>query len=167
MLTKESSYLGNGKYIEGMESFIDGRIKVFEDKFKKNPTYFNGLGAGLINGLPSFQTAESVFATANMFPMYAMIQLALYMGFSEIYLYGWDGLFPLNIDENGAARMPAEGEAADFPAGAKSLMEQIKKFAESSGSKLISMCETNGLSMLEKVPFENVDLSTSAIFGRI
>lgn len=167
VLTKESSYLGNGKYIEGMESFIDGRIKVFEDKFKKNPTYFNGLGAGLINGLPSFQTAESVFATANMFPMYAMIQLALYMGFSEIYLYGWDGLFPLNIDENGAARMPAEGETADFPAGAKSLMEQIKKFAESSGSKLISMCETNGLSMLEKVPFENIDLSTSAIFGRI
>ena len=72
-----------------MECFIDGRIKVFEDKFKKKPTYFNGLGAGLINGLPSFQSVETVFATANMFPMYAMIQLALYMGFSEIYLYGW------------------------------------------------------------------------------
>ena len=74
-----------------MECFIDGRIKVFEDKFKKKPTYFNGLGAGLINGLPSFQSVETVFATANMFPMYAMIQLALYMGFSEIYLYVWDG----------------------------------------------------------------------------
>ena len=167
MLTKESSYLGNGKYIEGMECFIDGRIKVFEDKFKKKPTYFNGLGAGLINGLPSFQSAETVFATANMFPMYAMIQLALYMGFSEIYLYGWDGLFPLNIDDNGAARTPAEGEAADYPAGAKALMEQVRKFAESSGSRLLSMCETNGLSCFEKVPFESVDLSTSAIFGRI
>ena len=167
VLTKESSYLGNGKYIEGMECFIDGRIKVFEDKFKKKPTYFNGLGAGLINGLPSFQSAETVFATANMFPMYAMIQLALYMGFSEIYLYGWDGLFPLNIDDNGAARTPAEGEAADYPAGAKALMEQVRKFAESSGSRLFSMCETNGLSCFEKVPFESVDLSTSAIFGRI
>ena len=89
------------------------------------------------------------------------------MGFSEIYLYGWDGLFPLNIDDNGAARLPAEGEAADFPAGARALMEQVKKFAESSGSKIISMCETNGLSMLDKVAFEQVDLSSSAIFGRI
>lgn len=167
LLTKESSYLGNGKYIEGMESFVDGRIRVFEDKFKKKPTYFNGLGAGLINGLPSFQTAESSYGTAVMFPMYVMLQLALYMGFSEIYLYGWDGLFPLTIDENGAARKPAEGERADFPADAKQLLEQVKKYAEGNGSKLISMCETNGFSMLESVKFEQVDLSASSIFGRI
>ncbi|MBP0983209.1 MAG: hypothetical protein J6A19_05725 [Oscillospiraceae bacterium] len=167
LLTKESSYLGNGKYIEGMESFVDGRIRVFEDKFKKKPTYFNGLGAGLINGLPSFQTAESSYGTAVMFPMYVMLQLALYMGFSEIYLYGWDGLFPLTIDENGAARKPAEGECADFPADAKQLLEQVKKYAEGNGSKLISMCETNGFSMLESVKFEQVDLSASSIFGRI
>ena len=50
---------------------------------------------------------------------------------------------------------------------AKALMEQVRKFAESSGSRLFSMCETNGLSCFEKVPFESVDLSTSAIFGRI
>ena len=167
LLTKESSYLGNGKYIEGMESFVDGRIRVFEDKFKKKPTYFNGLGAGLINGLPSFQTAESSYGTAVMFPRYVMLQLALYMGFSEIYLYGWDGLFPLTIDENGAARKPAEGERADFPADAKQLLEQVKKYAEGNGSKLISMCETNGFSMLESVKFEQVDLSASSIFGRI
>lgn len=167
LLTKESSYLGNGKYIEGMESFVDGRIRVFEDKFKKKPTYFNGLGAGLINGLPSFQTAESSYGTAVMFPMYVMLQLALYMGFSEIYLYGWDGLFPLTIDENGAARKPAEGERADFPADAKQLLEQVKKYAEGNGSKLISMCETNSFSMLESVKFEQVDLSASSIFGRI
>lgn len=167
LLTKESSYLGNGKYIEGMESFVDGRIRVFEDKFKKKPTYFNGLGAGLINGLPSFQTAESAYGTAVMFPMYVMLQLALYMGFSEIYLYGWDGLFPLTIDENGAARKPAEGECADFPADAKQLLEQVKKYAEGNGSKLISMCEGNGFSMMESVKFEQVDLSASSIFGRI
>ena len=167
VLTESSSYLGNGKYIEGMECFIDGRIKVFEDKFKKKPTYFNGLGAGLISGLPTFQQAESVFDTAKMFPMYAMIQLALYMGFSEIYLYGWDGLFPLDIDADGAARKPVEGEAADFPSGAKTLLEQAKKYAESNGSKLCSMCETKGLSMLEKVEFNSIDLSASAIFGRI
>ncbi len=167
LLTKESSYLGNGKYIEGMECFVDGRIRVFEDKFKKKPTYFNGLGAGLINGLPSFQTAESAYGTAVVFPMYVMLQLALYMGFSEIYLYGWDGLFPLTIDENGAARKPAEGEYADFPAEAKQLLEQVKKYAEGNGAKLISMCETNGLSMLENTKFEQVDLSASSIFGRI
>lgn len=167
LLTENSAYLGNGKYIEGMECFVEGKIKVFEDKFKKKPSYFNGQGAGLINGLPGFQSVESEYATAVMFPMYTMIQLALYMGFSEIYLYGWDGLFPLNIDENGAARKPAEGEVADFPAGAKQLMEQVKRYAEGNGSKIISMCETKGLSMLEKIPFEQVDLSASSIFSRL
>lgn len=167
LLTEASSYLGNGKYIEGMESFIDGRIKVFEDKFKKKPTYFNGLGAGLISGLPTFQQAESAFDTAKMFPMYVMIQLALYMGFSEIYLYGWDGLFPLDIDGDGAARKPAEGEAAGFPAGAVALLEQVKKYAEGSGSKLFSMCVTKGLSMFGHVEFADIDLSASSIFGRI
>ena len=102
-----------------------------------------------------------------MLPMYAMIQLALYMGFSEIYLYGWDGLFSLNIDENGAARKPAEGEVADFPADAKKLLEQIKSYADSNGVKLISMCDTNGFSMMEKITFDQVDLSASSIFGRI
>lgn len=167
VLTKEASYLGNGKYIEGMESFIEGQIRVFEDKFKKKPVYFNGLGAGLINGLPTFDNVQGSFGTAVLFPMYAMLQIALYMGFSEIYLYGWDGLFSLNIDENGAVRKPAEGEFADFPADAKKLLEQVKSFAESSGAKIISMCETNGFSMLEKIPFEQVDLSASSIFGRI
>lgn len=167
VLTKESSYLGNGKYIEGMESFIDGRIKVFEDKFKKKPSYFNGLGAGLISGLPGFGEAESVYPTANIFPLYAMIQLALYMGFREIYLYGWDGLFTLNIDENGIGRKPADGEAADFPAAARKLMEQIKSYAENNGSEIISMCSTNGFSMLKHVDFENIELSSSSIIGRL
>lgn len=167
VLTEASSYLGNGKYIEGMECFIDGRIKVFEDKFKKKPTYFNGLGAGLINGLPTFQEAESAPETAKMFPMYAMIQLAVYMGFSEIYLYGWDGLFPLDIDDDGAARKAPEGQAPGFPAGAKQLLEQVKKFAESSGSRLFSMCATDGFSMLDKVEFGSIDLSASSIFGRL
>lgn len=167
VLTEASSYLGNGKYIEGMECFIDGRIKVFEDKFKKKPTYFNGLGAGLINGLPTFQEAESAPETAKMFPMYAMIQLAVYMGFSEIYLYGWDGLFPLDIDDDGDARKAPEGQAPGFPAGAKQLLEQVKKFAESSGSRLFSMCATDGFSMLDKVEFGSIDLSASSIFGRL
>lgn len=167
VLTKPSSYLGNGKYIEGMESFIDGRIKVFEDKFKKKPTYFNGLGAGLISGLPTFQEVESSYHTATIFPMYVMIQLALYMGFGEIYLYGWDGVFALDIDSDGTARKAAEGTAAGFPDGAKQLITQVKKYADTNGSKIISMCETSGLAMLDSVKFEDVDLSASSIFGRI
>lgn len=167
VLTESSSYLGNGKYIEGMECFIDGRVKVFEDKFKKKPTYFNGLGEGLISGLPSFRSSESIYDTAVMFPLYSMLQLALYMGFSEIYLYGWDGLFPLSFDDNGVGRKPAEGESPDFPNTAKQFIEQIKRFAENNGSRLISMCKTEGFSSLDRVEFKDVDLSASSIFGRI
>lgn len=144
VVTKESEYRGNGKYIEGMECFIEGQIRVFEDKFKKKPVYFNGMGAGFLNGLPSFSDVCGSFETAKIFPLYVMLQLALYMDFGEIYIYGW-----------------ADGEVSKE---AQELINRLKTFADSSGSRLISM---GGFDLPDKVAFEQVDLSASSIFGRI
>ena len=165
LLTSSASYLGNGKYIEGMECFINGDVKVFEDKFKKKPTYLAHLGNGLIDGLPTFQTAQMSWETARILPMYEMIQLALYMGFSEIYLYGFDGLFELEYDVNGIGRK-VEG-AANYPDRVKQVMERVKAYADGNNIKVISMCETSGFSMFEKKMFSEVDFTTSAIFSKI
>lgn len=165
LLTDMSAYLGNGKYIEGMECFVNADIKVFEDKFKKKPTYINPLGNGLINGLPTFGTSQSMYETARLAPMYQMLQLAIYMGFGEIYIYGFDGLFDLEIDSDGIARKTAEGAVAGFPEKAKQLLERVRAFADGNNIKVYSMCETSGLSMFEQIKYEDIDFSASSIFG--
>ena len=166
LLTNMQAYLGNGKYIEGMECFVNGDIKVFEDKFKKKPTYLSHLGAGLIEELPAFSTAQQRWETAAIMPLYQMIQIALYMGFSEIYVYGFDGLFALEYDGT-VGRSVGDGEAADYPEAAKSLLRQVKSYADSKGVRMVTMCRTEGLSMFESVKFEDIDFSSSMIFGRI
>ena len=167
LLTEASAYLGNGKYIEGMECFVNGDVKVFEDKFKKKPVYLNPLGKGLIDGLPTFDTAESIYETSKIMPLYEMIQLAIYMGFTEIYIYGFDGIFELNIDADGIGRKPADGEITGFPDKAKQVLERVRAFADGNDIKIYSLCETSGLSMFEQKKYEDIDFSQVSIFNKI
>lgn len=167
LLTQASAYLGNGKYIEGMECFVNSNVKVFEDKFKKKPTYLNPLGKGLIDGLPTFETAESMYDTSKIVPLYQMVQLAIYMGFSEIYIYGFDGTFELNIDSDGIGRKPAEGEVTGFPEKAKQVLQRVRAFADGNDIKIYSLCETSGLSMFEQKKYEDIDFSQASIFNKL
>lgn len=167
LLTEAASYLGNGKYIEGMECFINADVKVFEDKFKKKPTYINPLGNGLINGLPTFGAAESMYETSKILPMYQMIQLAIYMGFTEIYLYGFDGLFDLEIDGDGIARKVPDGMTAGFPDKAKQILERVRAYADGNGITVYSMCESTGFSMFQQKKYEEIDFTASSIFSKI
>ena len=168
LLSDTNSYLGNGKYIEGMECFINGDVKVFEDKFKKAPTYLNPLGNGLINGLPTFQTAaQQSYETAVILPLYEMLQLALYMGYSEIFIYGFDGLFEHEIDRNGIGRTVEEGKVSGFPEKAKQILERVKAYADGNKIRIVSMCRTAGLSMFEQLKYEEIDFSSASIFSKI
>ncbi len=167
LLTDSKAYLGNGKYIEGMECFVNGDVKVFEDKFKKKPTYLNILGNGLIDGLPTFQSVGSIYETSQIMPMYQMIQLAIYMGFSEIYIYGFDGVFPLEIDADGVGRVVPEGGTAGFPEKARQLLDRVRAYADGNNIKIYSICETTGLSMFEKTKYEDIDFTASSIFSKI
>lgn len=167
LLTDPKAYLGNGKYIEGMECFVNTDVKVFEDKFKKKPTYINILGNGLIDGLPTFQSVGSIYETSQIMAMYQMIQLAIYMGFSEIYIYGFDGVFPLEIDADGVGRIVPEGSTAGFPEKTRQLLDCVRTYADGNDIKVYNMCETTGLSMFEKVRYEDIDFTASSIFSKI
>ena len=97
-----------------------------------------------------------------------MIQLALYMGFSEIYLYGWDGLFPLNIDDNGAAENSCGGRSRRLSRRRKGADGAGQEIRRKQRLQVCSACaRPTDFPALRRVPFESVDLSTSAIFGRI
>lgn len=165
LLTDPDAYLGNGKYIEGMECFINSNVTVFQDKFKKKPTYLSHMGGGIVDGLPTFQQMLTSWDTAKMLPMYEMIQLALHMGFSEINIYGFDDLFSLEYIE-GVGRK-TEGKPASYPEKVRHTLDKVKKYADTNGIKIYSMCETEGLSMFERRNIADIDFSTSAVFGKI
>lgn len=165
LLTDMAAYLGNGKYIEGMECFINGDVKVFEDKFKKKPTYLNPLGAGLVSGLATFQQMQTAYETAVFLPYYQMIQLALYMGFSEIYLYGMDDIYDHEVDKYGIGRK-TEG-VPNYPDKVKQVLDKVKAYAEGNNIRILTMGDTAGLSMFDSVKFEEIDFTTSQIFGKI
>lgn len=167
LLTDPKAYLGNGKYIEGMECFVNADVKVFEDKFKKKPTYLNPLGNGLVDGLPTLQSVAGSYETAQIMTMYQMIQLAIYIGFSEIYIYGFDGIFPLELDTDGVGRIAAEGAVTAFPEKARQLMQRVRDYAAANDIKVYNMCETTGLSMFESVKYADIDFTASSIFGRL
>lgn len=166
LLTSASAYLGNGKYIEGLESFVNGNITVFEDKFKKKPTYLSHLSNGLIDGLPTFQSVLSSWDTARAMPMYEMLQLAMYMGFKEIFIYGFDGLFELEYT-HGVGRKPADGAAAGFPENVRDILSHVKTYADNNGITIYNMCDTAGLDMFRKQRFEDIDFTASSIFSKI
>lgn len=166
LLTTADAYLGNGKYIEGMECFVNTDVTVFEDKFKKKPTYLPHVGNGLIDALPAFRQMQSEWDTAKILPLYEMLQLALYMGFSEIYIHGFDELFSLEYSE-GVGRLPQEGKAPSYPSRVRRTLEQVNDYAKANGAKIFTMCETKGLSMFERRDIAEIDFSTSALFKRI
>lgn len=167
LLTDAASYLGNGKYIEGMECFVNGGVSVFEDKFKKKPTYLNQLGSGLISGLNTFAQMNEEYETAHIMPLYEMIQIALYMNFSEIYIYGFDGMFDTDIDEHGCGRVLPDGGVNGFPEKARAALERVKAYALGNNIKIYNMCETSGLSMFDYCKFEDIDFTSSSIFSKI
>ncbi len=163
-LTSPDAYLGNGKYIESMECFVNSDVTVFEDKFNKKPTYLAHFGKGLIEKLPDFREILSSWETARILPLYEMLELMMFMGFGEIYVYGFDGLFTLEY--SGGIGRRTQG-AAGFPEKAVRVLEKLRDYSADNGIKIYSMCETSGLSCFEKREFKDIDFTASSIFSKL
>lgn len=166
VLSDAKHYQGNGKYIEGMECFVAGDIKVFEDKFKKKPTYFNHFNGGFIPQLPDFTAVHGTYEMNKIDDIYYMLQLAIFMGFSEIYLYGMDGIFNIAINDVSEGYVNAE-QNYPYPEEAKSLLRTVADFAKSNGIKIYNMSGIDSLDMFAPISFDEVDFTRSKVFGKI
>jgi len=164
LLTSPDAYLGNGKYIESMECFVNSDVNVFEDKFNKKPTYLAHFGKGLIEGVPDFREMLSSWETARVLPLYEMLELMLFMGFGEIYVYGFDELFGLEYSGGVGRRTQS---AAGFPEKAARALEKLRDYSQNNGVKIYSVCETSGLSCFEKREFGDIDFTASSIFSKL
>lgn len=166
ILTNSEHYLGNGKYIEAMDSFIASNVKVFEDKFAKKPTYFNIMGNGFIPQLPSFGSTQHKEALRRIDDLYIALQLALYEGFSEIYIYGFDGIYDAQITSYDEALVNAD-KKYDYPEEAQTLLKNVKTYAASAGTAIYNMSGINSLDMFERRSFDEVDFDTTKLLSKI
>jgi len=166
LLTDAEHYQGNGKYIDQLECFVASNVKVFEDKFAKRPTYINMMGDGLIPQLPSFASTQSSEALRRIDDLYAALQLAIYQGFTEIYLYCFDGLYDAQLTAYDEALLKEDGQY-DYPEQAKTLLKNIKTYAASAGVSIYDMSNVSGLDMFEKKSFNDVDFATTKLLSKI
>ena len=166
LLTNAEHYQGNGKYIEQLECFVASNVNVFQDKFSKKPTYFNIMGEGLISQLPSFASTQSSEALRRIDDLYVALQLAIYQGFTEIYLYCFDGIFDAQLTAYDEALLREDGQY-DYPEQAKALLKKVKTYAASAGVSIYDMSNVSGLDMFEKKSFNDVDLTTTKVLSKI
>ncbi len=166
ILTDSEHYLGNGKHIEGMDSFIASTVTVFEDKFAKKPTYFNIMGNGFIPQLPSFGTTQHSEALKRIDDLYIALQLAIYEGFTEIYIYGFDDMYDAQITPYEEAFVNEE-KKYDYPETAQTLLKNVKTYAASAGVSIYTMSDNPSLNMFEYRSFDSVDFSTSKLLSKI
>lgn len=166
ILTDPKHYLGNGKYIENMDSFISSSVKVFEDKFKNKPTFFNIMGKGFIPQLPSFESTQHSESLCRIDDLYIALQLALYQGFSEIYIYGFDGIYNAQITNYDEA-LVNESKEYDYPSEAQALLKKVKTYANSCGTSIYNMSGISSLDMFERKNFDDVDFSITNILSKI
>lgn len=166
ILTDSSHYLGNGKYIESMECFIASNVKVFEDKFNKKPVYFNVMGNGIIPQLPTFASTQHKEALRRIDDLYIALQLALYQGFSEIYIYGFDGIYDAQITNYDEA-LVNENKEYDYPTEAQTLLKNVKTYANSAGATIYNLSGISSLDMFERAEFDRIDFTTTQMLSKI
>lgn len=166
ILSNAEHYLGNGKYIEAMDTFVASNVSVFEDKFAKRPTYFNIMGNGFIPQLPSFGTTQHSEALRRIDDLYIALQLALYEGFSEIYIYGFDGIYDAQITGYEEALVNAD-KKYDYPEEAQTLLKNVKTYASSAGVSIYNMSGIDSLNMFESRSFADIDFSTTKLLSKI
>lgn len=99
---------------------------------------------------------------------YAMIQMAVYMGFEEIYLLGMDQNFSIDIDENGNVVEKKEIKnhsqiLGDYPmrgiantALTNRAYMAARKYADSHGIKIYNATRGGKLEVFERVDFDNL-----------
>ena len=81
------------------------------------------------------------------------------------------GVVPDNIDDliklPGIGRKTADGAVPSFPEKVKQAFDRVKTYADNNHIRIVSMCETEGLSMFEQEKFGDIDFTTSAVFGKL
>lgn len=103
----------------------------------------------------SEECEKQVFSGSTV--VYACLQLAVYMGVSEIYLLGCDFSFSNNMDDaqNHCYNKPTKGYVFDFD-NVKRAYEKAKEYAEAHGVVIKNATRGGKLEVFERVDFDSL-----------
>lgn len=163
LLSDQDHYLGNGKYIEGMECFVTTDVNVFEAKFTKQPTYLNVLSENLVKELPALDIVRQNYTLKKIDDLYYMLQMAIFMGFKEIYIYGFNELYSSYLNELEESFVDDEGSVYAFPEQAKTVLKAVNDYAKSNDINIYSLCNKDLLDVFEHKEISDININKTKI----
>lgn len=163
LLSDNDHYQGNGKYIEGMECFVATDVNVFEAKFTKQPTYLNVISENLVKDLPELDVVRRNYTLKKIDDLYYMLQMAIFMGFNEIYIYGFDELYSSYLNELEESFVGESGSVYAFPEQAQAVLKAVNDYAISNNIKIYNLCDKDLLDVFEHKELADVKINKSKI----
>lgn len=118
------------------------------------------------NGFPKFSDDLTKCAYEGFTVTYFIIQLAIYMGFREIYLLGVDHHYSISrnpdgtihVDKSAGDHFSKKDTLSNIPQTYKSTMaySAARKYADKNGIKIFNATRGGNLEIFERVDFDNL-----------
>lgn len=145
-------------YLDGIEAFISDGSKTFCQENHKDNIYINHMACyGYEDEEMPFSEDFAQICYMSGTVSYACIQLAVYMGFSEIYLYGIDFSGIGSIIEH-FYDYETDGEELSYGHQFYVCYISAKKYAEEHGIQIFNASRGGDLEMFERVNLEDIKL---------
>lgn len=116
--------------------------------------------------LPEFSRDVTECIYEGFTVTYAILQIAIYMGFSEIYLLGVDHSYSMDLDKNGQIiykqqddHFTEDDKITNIPQTCKSTLAYVKakQIADSLGVNIFNATRGGALEVFPRVSFDNLN----------
>ncbi len=145
-------------YLDGIDAFISDGSKAFCQENHKDNIYINHMACyGYEDEEMPFSEDFAQICYMSGTVAYACIQLAVYMGFSEIYLYGMD-FSGLGDKCKHFYKCETDGEVYSTAHQFYVCYMSAKKYAEEHGIKIFNASRGGDLEMFQRVSLEEIDM---------
>jgi len=155
------------KFIQNPEQiFFDGNHNIKESFQRCNgSTYFyNKIVASSQDNIVPFSSnpSKALYITGTV--MYPMLQIAAYMGFSEIYLLGVDGTIDTknnhfyndDIEDEKYRKLRAKVDPSDHEAVVTASYESARIYGENNNIKIFNATRGGNLKVFERIDFDTL-----------
>lgn len=163
----------NIEKVECEHKFINITSKAYGIKKDNNTTFINMFGPYLINPC-SYETKRVCRDVSKSFTLsYSVtgvaIELAIYMGFNEIYLIGVDNSYSNSIDKNGKilrddsvkdyfGKLKSKSYTIQYSDATNSYYKAFRTYAEKNGIKIYNSTRGGKLEVFERKEFDKLFL---------
>lgn len=156
--------------VKAQAKFIPIELKWYDKIYIKNAYYYHLVNRGDNTGFPDFSEQVDQFIANSATVVYSAIQMAVYMGFKEIYLIGVDQHF--HISKNAKGKIIIDPTAKDYfcnnynadkdklaiPATETSYLAFLaaKNYADTHGVRIYNATRGGKLEVFQRLEFDSL-----------